>query len=229
MVADGKTQLCAGTGNPHRPVAGLVGTDGTAIWFFEGLVRPGGKLRVDATEDGMVMCINLGVLAGTTSTGRSQASALGSKVFTLAGSGEISIDSRRDGVISNDASSKTVRSGGTSVDATSIGGKAGVVTLGGGTAAPIGADLPPSIGGLSYGFGRSTRGGATSNVLVHLPKWIFLNKPISNLPGARLWGSPGVSTDSETRVLVGGLPPRHAYAIAHHAWNSVDSAEFMDK
>jgi hypothetical protein len=59
------------------------------------------------------------------------------------------------------------------VDATSIGGRAGVVTSGGGTAASIGADLAPSIGGLSYGFGRSTRGGATINVRVHLLKGIF--------------------------------------------------------
>jgi hypothetical protein len=62
------------------------------------MIRPGFKLWVDA-EDGLAMGINLGVLAGTASTGRSQASALGSKVFTLADSREILIDSRRYGVI----------------------------------------------------------------------------------------------------------------------------------
>jgi hypothetical protein len=176
------------------------------------------------------MVTTLGVLAGTVSTGWSQASALESKVFTLAGSRGVSIDSKMDGVISNDASSKTVRSGGTAVDATSIGGKVGVVTSGGGTAASTGADLAPLIGGLLCGsVGRSIRGGATSNVLVHLPRGIFLNKPMSNLPGARLWGSTGVSTDSLTRVVVGRLPPRQAYAIAHHAWNSLASAAFMVK
>jgi hypothetical protein len=221
--------LCAGPSNPRRLVAGLVGTDGTAIGFFKGLVRPDAKLRRAATEDGMEMGANLGALAGTPSTGHNQASAFGSKVFTLADRREISIDFRRGGVISNDASSKTVRLGGTSVDATSICGKAGVVTSGGGTAASTGAGLPPSIGGLSDGFERSIRGVETSNVLVHLPGEIFLNKPISNLPGARLWGSTGVSTDSAIRVVVGRLPPRHVYAMAHHAWNSVDSAEFIGR
>jgi hypothetical protein len=194
------------------------------------MVRPEVNLGVVGTEDVAAMGTTLGVLAGTVITGRTQALTLGSKVFTLAGRREISIDSTMAGVILNDASSKTVRSGGTAVDATSNGGKVGVATLGGGTSAANGAELAPLIGGLSYGrVGRSIRGDAASNVLVHLPRGIFLNKPISNLPGARLWGSTGVSTDSATHVVVGRLPPHHAYAIAHHAWNSVALAVFMVK
>jgi hypothetical protein len=76
-------------------------------------------------EDVVAMGTTLGVLAGTVSTGRAQAIALESKVFTFVGRMEILIDSKMVGVISNDASSKTVRSGGTAVAATSNGGKVG--------------------------------------------------------------------------------------------------------
>jgi hypothetical protein len=221
--------LSAGTSKTRRLVVELAGTDGTVIGFFEGLVRPDVKLRRGATEDGRAMGANLGALAGTPGTGHNQASAFGSKVFALAGRKEVSIDSRRGGVISNDASSNTVRSGGTAMDATSIGDTAGVVTSGGGTTASTGAGLAPSMGRRSDGFDQSIKGGETSNVLVHLPRGIFLNTPIYNLPGARLWGSMGVSTDSVTRVVDGRLPPCHAYAMAHHAWNSVDSAGFIGR
>jgi hypothetical protein len=221
--------LCAITSNSRGLVATLAGNDGTAIGYFEGLVRPDVKLREGATEDGNAMGATIGALAGTPGTGHNQASAFGSRVCALAGSKELSIDSRRSGVISNDASSNTVRSGGTAVDATSIGGTTGVVTSGGGTAALTGAGFAPSTGGRSDGIDRSITGGETSNVLVHLPRGIFLNTPISNLPGARLWGSTGVSTDSATRVVDGRLPPCQAYATAHHAWNSVDSALFIGR
>jgi hypothetical protein len=221
--------LCAAASNSRGLVATLAGTDGTAIGYFEGMVQPDVKRREGATEDGKAMGSTLGALAGTPGIGHNQASAFGSRVCALAGSKELSIDSRRSGVISNDASSNTVLSGGTAVDATSIGGTAGVVTSGGGTAASAGAGFAPSMGGRSDGIDRSIKGGETSNVLVHLPRGIFLNKPIYNLPGARLWGSTGVSTDSATRVVDGRLPPRRAYATAHHAWNYVDSAAFIGR
>jgi hypothetical protein len=221
--------LCAATSNSRGLVATMAGTDGIAIGYLEGLVQPDVKLREGATEDGKAMGATLGELAGTPGTDHNQASAFGLRVCALAGSMELSIDSRRSGVISNDASSNTVRSGGIEVDATSIGGTSGVVTSGGGTAASTGAGFAPSMGGRSDGIDRSIKGGETSNVLVHLPRGIFLNKSISNLPGARLWGSVGVSTDSSTRVVDGRLPPRQAYATAHHAWNSVDSAVFIGR
>jgi hypothetical protein len=73
---------------------------------------------------------------------RSQAIALGFKVAggildaaILTGSREISLDSKRVGVVSNDGSSKTVRSGGTAGAANSNGGNVGVVTSDGSTAA----------------------------------------------------------------------------------------------
>jgi hypothetical protein len=144
-------------------VKGRAGTDGITIGFVAGISICADVEDEEGTALGALfgaMGTTLGVLAGTVSTGRSQAFALESKVFILAGIREISIDSKMDGVLSNDASSKTVRSGGTAVDATSNGGKVGVSTSGGGTAASTGADLPPSIGGLSYGrVGRSIKGG----------------------------------------------------------------------
>jgi hypothetical protein len=161
-------------------VKGRAGTYGTTIGFVAGIAIGSDVGAEEGTLGALfgAMGTTLGVLAGTVITGRSQAFALESKVFTLAGSREISIDSKMDGAISNDASSKTVNSGGTAVDVTSNGGKLGVATSGGGTAASAGAELPPSIGGLSYGrVGQSIRGGATSNVLVHLPRGIFLNTP----------------------------------------------------
>jgi hypothetical protein len=221
--------LCAATSNSRGLVATLAGTDGIASGYLEGLVRPDVKLREVATEDGKAMGATLRALAGTPGTGHDQASDFGLRVCALAGSKELSIDSKRSGVISNDASLDAVLSGGTAVDATSIGGTAGVVTSGGGTASSSGAGFSPSMGGRSDGIDRSIKGGETSNVLVHLPRGIFLNKPISNLPGARLWGSTGVSTDSAPRVVDGRLPPRQAYATAHHAWNSVDSAVFIGR
>jgi hypothetical protein len=221
--------LCAATSYSRGLVATLAGANGIATGYLEGLVRPYGKLREGATEDGKAMGATLGALAGTPGTGHNQASALGLRVCALAGSNELSIDSRRSGVISNDASLNAVRSGGTAVDATSIGGTAGVVTSCGGTASSSGAGVAPSMGGRSDGIDRSIKGGETSNVPVHLPRGIFLNKPISNLPGARLWGSTGVSTDSATRVVDGRLPPRQVYAAAHHSWNSVDSAVFIGR
>jgi hypothetical protein len=238
VVAEGTILgIFAGAGSPilvtpDSFAKGPVGTNGTTIGFLVGSMEV--NLKVIGNQlgtEGMVeMSTTLGVLAGTVSTGRAPVIALESQGFTLAGRREISIDSRLVGVISNDASSKTVRSGGTAVATTSNGSKAGVATSGGGTAASSGTEWAPSIGGLSDGrVGRSIRGGITRNVLVHLPRGIFLNKSISNLPGARLWGSTGVSTDSATRVVGGRLPPRHAYAIAHHAWNSMASAGFMVK
>jgi hypothetical protein len=112
------------------------------------------------TEDVVAMGTTLGVLAGAVSTCRAQAIALGFKVFTLAGGREISLDSKMVGVISNDASSKTVCLGGTEVAATSNGGKVGVTTSDGGTAASSGTEWAPSIGDLLNGrVGRSIRGG----------------------------------------------------------------------
>jgi hypothetical protein len=231
-------------GATRGSVASVVGAasgeaNGTTMGPLSGTGSLGVNLEVVgnqlSTDDLVEMGTTLGVLAGAFITGRSglevardQTIALGFKVFTLTGRGEISLDSKMVGVISNDDSSKMVSSGGTSVAATSNGGKVGVATSGGSTAASSGAEWATSIGDFSDGrFRRSIRGGVTMNVLVHLPRGIFLNKPISNLPGAGLWVSTGVSTDSEICVVVGRLPPRHAYAIAQHAWNSVASAMFM--
>jgi hypothetical protein len=73
------------------------------------------------------------------------------------------------------------------------GGTLGAATSDGSTSASNGAGWATSIGDSLDGISdRSIMDGLTTNVLVHLPREIFLNKTISNLPGTRLWGSNGV-------------------------------------
>jgi hypothetical protein len=176
----------SGVGIDLPPLTGLV--DVTEIGQLEGAGS-------HASANGSIVAVQSGDTVG---------------IDTSTGSMEISTDSKRVGVISNDDSSNTALSDGTVGAATS--------TIS--TTASHGFGLATSIGNSSdwglWRFDRSISGGITRSVLMHLPRGIFLNTPIFILPGARPSGSTGVSPDAATRVDVGHLHPRHVYATAHH-------------
>jgi hypothetical protein len=177
----------SGMGIDLTPLTGLV--DGTDMGQLEGA-------GCHASANGSMVAVRLGDTVGIT---------------TSTGSTEILTDSKRVGVISNDGSSNTAHSD----------GKVGAAASTGSTPASHDIGWSTSIGDSSDGgiwrFCSPLIGGVTTSVLMHLPRGIFLNKPIFILSDARLWGSTGVSTDSATRVDGGRLPHRHTYATAHHA------------